>query len=496
MSKLKVQNYLHELIKNLSQTEKRYFKLLAKQQTPGKKNDYIKLFEEIDKQDEFDEEKIKEKFKGTPIEKRYASLKKYLYELVIKSLTFYNSETIPSVRVRRMLDASEILQQKGLYHQAIRKLKKAEVMAEEAGMNHILHEIRELKMDCMLISEVEIDKTDFERFKSKQNAITESLQLSNKIKLKNNDLRFYGKQISGKEELNKNLKGFEEEIHDTNTKKLLFNTLSELHNLNNNSKKSDEYNSKSLELFESGELSKKQLPSEYISSLLTKLEGLSLEENALEIESLLSVCNEFFIDHNNSYYNKNNDYAHLLSLELNFALQSNDLLKINLISDKVKDYLDNKRNKLNPLTYRWLVYNLSWAEIKNKKFKSALIYSNELLTDKQITKSKTLYSPAIVQNIVIHYELRNFSYLEFAIKSFQKELKKHCEFTEAEGIVFDFFFNNLNKIGSSNVSNQVMFKLLSGQFELKVQENQNFASNLLLSWIKEKAGKLGAPVMS
>ena len=148
MPKIKVQDYLHELIKNLSQTEKRYFKLLAKQQTPGKKNDYIKLFEEIDKQDVFDEEKIKEIFKGTSIEKRYASLKKYLYELVIKSLTFYNSDTLSSIKLRRMLDAAEILYKKGLYHQAHRKLVKAESLALEVGMHFSMHEIRSLKMKC------------------------------------------------------------------------------------------------------------------------------------------------------------------------------------------------------------------------------------------------------------------------------------------------------------------------------------------------------------
>ena len=63
MTKPKVQNYLHELIKNLSQTEKRYFKLLAKQQTPSKKNDYIRLFEEIDKQEVFNEKPLKKNLK-------------------------------------------------------------------------------------------------------------------------------------------------------------------------------------------------------------------------------------------------------------------------------------------------------------------------------------------------------------------------------------------------------------------------------------------------
>lgn len=73
MLKSKVQNQLHELIRSLSQTEKRYFKLIAQIQTQKKTCDYVLLFDAIDKQTEFNEDKIKAIFKGTPIEKRYAS---------------------------------------------------------------------------------------------------------------------------------------------------------------------------------------------------------------------------------------------------------------------------------------------------------------------------------------------------------------------------------------------------------------------------------------
>ena len=495
MSKQKVQNYLHELIKNLSQTEKRYFKLLAKQQTPGKKNDYIKLFEEIDKQDEFDEEKIKEKFKGTPIEKRYASLKKYLYELVIKSLTFYNSETISSVKVRRMLDAAEILQQKGLYHQAIRKLKKADLIAEELGMSFLQHEVRQLLMDCILISEHELEEEEFKSFKKKQNSLTESIAVTNEIQNMRFDIEFQSEIENEKPAFKVALFDIEDKIKDNANKRLFFNTISNHSKSTNNTNKARMYDALNVDLFNDGKLNRKTLPSNYINAILNKLEGLSFDKDRIEIFNLLNISIEFFEDNNNSYYNKNNDYAHLLALELNFALQSDDLININQTSGKVKDYLSNKRNKLNPSIYKRLVYNLSWTEIKNEKFKSALVFSNELLSENQITKSNKGFAEAVIQNIIIHYELKNFSYLEFAIKSFAKELKKRSEFSESESIVFEFFFNNLGKIGGSSMSTNIMFKLLAGQYEAK-KTNADNQSYLLLNWIKEKAEKVTDEALS
>lgn len=488
MSKQKVQNYLHELIKNLSQTEKRYFKLLAKQQTPGKKNDYIKLFEEIDKQDKFDEEKIREKFKGTPIEKRYASLKKYLYELVIKSLTFYNSETISSIKVRRMLDAAEILQQKGLHHQAIRKLKKADLVAEELGMSFLQYEIRQLLMDCILISEHELEVEEFNAFKKKQNSLTESITVTNKIQSMRFDIEFQSEIENEKPEFKTALFSIENKIKDNPNKLLFFSTISNHSKSVKNTEKARIYDALNVDLFNDGKLNRKTLPSNFINAILNKLEGLNFNKDRVEIFSLLNISIEFFEDTNNSYYNKNNDYAHLLALELNFALQSEDLISINQTSEKVKDYLSNKRNKLNPSIHKSLVYYLSWSEIKNKKFKSALIFSNDILRMNQMAKSKKGFAEAVIQNIIIHYELKNFSYLEFAIKSFAKELKKRSEFSASESVVFEFFFNNLGEIGSSSISTNVMFKLLAGQYEAKKTKSENH-SFLLLNWIKEKSEK-------
>ena len=49
---------LFELIKGLRGTEKRYFRIYASRHVIGKQNKYMHLFNTIDKQTNFDEEKI------------------------------------------------------------------------------------------------------------------------------------------------------------------------------------------------------------------------------------------------------------------------------------------------------------------------------------------------------------------------------------------------------------------------------------------------------
>ncbi len=498
MPKQKIQNYLHELIKNLSQTEKRYFKLLAKQQTPGKKNDYIKLFEAIDKQKVFNEEKIKEQFKGTPIEKRYASLKKYLYELVIKSLTFYNSETISSIKVRRMLDAAEILQRKGLFHQAIRKLDKAEKMAEEVGLNFVIHDITRLKISCKsMISEFPPEE-EFIAFKENQTSLIARMAQTNEICNKGLDIVFYSMYAKDNSEaqdieryknlIDKDFLALEANLSGGYNKHQYFYTLKRYYSMIGDSEKLEEYNKKHINVFESGAMKKKHLPSNYIHSVMTVLENLDPQTEKEDIEYWVNHCENFFENEGSSYFNKANDLGHLHCIQQTHALVGKNNNKIKQLETVITEYLDANKSKMNTFAVRWLNYNLAWTKIYKKDYKAALSLSNELVNNDELSTSHFLYSPAIIQNVIIHFELKNFSYLEFAIGSFYKELKKKSRLTANETLVFDFFYQNLSKVGSSAISNQDMFARLQNVYEATAKKPLDFTSEYLLQWINAKAG--------
>ena len=79
----------YELVKSLSKTEKRYFKLYAQFQRGDKS--YIKLFEIIDLQKTFNEKNINQKFIAKNKIPNVAAVKKYLFEQLVASIKSYGA---------------------------------------------------------------------------------------------------------------------------------------------------------------------------------------------------------------------------------------------------------------------------------------------------------------------------------------------------------------------------------------------------------------------
>ncbi len=179
-----------------------------------------------------------------------------------------------------------------------------------------------------------------------------------------------------------------------------------------------------------------------------------------------------------------------MCLEQNIALQNGNIKEINKIGKVVNEYVENSRNKINVFANKWLIYNLARTEILNHNFKKALGYSNDLLNNHQFSSSTYLYTPSILQNIAIHIELKNYGYLEFAIKSFQKELRKHCNFNESENIIFEFLLKHLEDLDGSRIKQMILFEKLENDYQKSLNDNKDFSTILLLNWIKSKSGTL------
>ena len=74
----KVSNHLFELIKSLTKSEKRYFKLFSSRHTIGEENGYLKLFDFIDQMDSYQEDLIYMHFKGQALLNKF-SITKFLW---------------------------------------------------------------------------------------------------------------------------------------------------------------------------------------------------------------------------------------------------------------------------------------------------------------------------------------------------------------------------------------------------------------------------------
>ena len=120
---------LHELIRSLSGSEKRFFKLSASRQAGEKK--YLALFDAVAAQAIYDEEAIREQFPNESFVRRMSAAKNHLYGLIMRSLRdFHTSRTR---RIANLQHDAAILVDRGLHSHAWKTLNKGLAMAEESG---------------------------------------------------------------------------------------------------------------------------------------------------------------------------------------------------------------------------------------------------------------------------------------------------------------------------------------------------------------------------
>lgn len=140
---MKKQDRLFELIKSLTKNEKGYFKKYSAGLSQKEEaNLYVKLFDLIDRQKEYEEEPLAALFSRGRKKFNFPAAKNFLYDRVLNSLESYHSVRV-SGEIRSMMNQVEILMQKMLHQQAEKLLEKAAQLAEK-------HEIDELMPDILL----------------------------------------------------------------------------------------------------------------------------------------------------------------------------------------------------------------------------------------------------------------------------------------------------------------------------------------------------------
>jgi hypothetical protein len=120
---------LHELIFTLSPAEKRYFRLSAGGSDSG--NNYVRLFDAIAAQEEYDEDLLKAKFKGETFLKHLSSEKNYLYNAILKAMRGYHEGANADARIMVMLSEIHFLFERHLYSQCQKAVGRALKLAEE-----------------------------------------------------------------------------------------------------------------------------------------------------------------------------------------------------------------------------------------------------------------------------------------------------------------------------------------------------------------------------
>ena len=125
-----------QLIKSLTRTEKRHFRLFANRQGSTEGLKFLQLFDALDAAAHYDDERI---LAQVPAIKKVqlANLKANLYRQLLASLRMYHAGQNLDIQLREQLDYARVLYNRGLYQQSLRMLERLKAAAQQVGMSHI-----------------------------------------------------------------------------------------------------------------------------------------------------------------------------------------------------------------------------------------------------------------------------------------------------------------------------------------------------------------------
>lgn len=136
---MKQRDVLYDLIKSLTGNEKRFFKIYASRHVTSGKNNYVKLFEAIDKLTTYDNKKLKGKIKDASFSKHFSAQKNYLYNLILECLDIYHKDSSADRLISKYSNIARILSEKRLDKQSLNMIEKAKVISEKYNrFEHII----------------------------------------------------------------------------------------------------------------------------------------------------------------------------------------------------------------------------------------------------------------------------------------------------------------------------------------------------------------------
>ncbi len=182
---------LFVLVKSLSKSEKRQFKLYVGRLGVNTDAKFLALFNLLDKIKQYDEKVILSS--GIVKKTQLSNLKAHLYKQILISLRLNPVNQNIRVQIREQLDFATILYQKGLYKQSLKILDKAKGVAIDNEEKNIAYEIVELEkiIETQYITRSIPDRADELATQAKelsaQNVMTS--------KLSNLSLQLYGMML-------------------------------------------------------------------------------------------------------------------------------------------------------------------------------------------------------------------------------------------------------------------------------------------------------------
>lgn len=502
---MKANDKLFSLIKSLNQSEKRYFKRFSKLYSSSKKNNYLKLFEFIDKSKFYDVSEIRRKFKNDKFSVNLSVTKDYLYKLILKSMrSYHDTENPENILLTELMDVNFLMNKSSPIEckQILDKVQsKAIELEKHTYAIESLIKLRKLQG----LSGFDFSYNECERILQ--------LQLEELNKLKNycNYLEIEGKYkavlVSNDNELSKEELNFKDSYSELslilNPDEALTKNAKFLHYYINIHKlwvnmKFKEYYIYCKTIFP--EIYKLiSFNDDNAIEFLKILRNLILSSqivgdynNALQyIEILKNIISDKKIkDHTLVYYSEINYYKALL-FQIYFTCDFNSLKNIQFIVD---DYLHKNKLKINKEDKLDCSFILSVINFINNNFDTSIKIINSYADDKEFISLRfdvILISYSI--RIISYYEKQEYEFLEYHLNTILKKIRHEESILFSKFTVFVKHFKKIIRINDGKTLKENFYILknnLEKDLDVEPLRQRLFNIYFVINWLNSKINEI------
>lgn len=482
---------LFELIKSLSQTEKGYIKKSVFTKN-GEDVSYLKLFDALCNLNHYDEKKFLEKNKKQAFTKNFSKNKNQLFDTILKRLTRYHEKNINALKIKEMLAQGIVLFRKGLFALAYEQYEKALKTAIEQEEFPSAYEI------CIRITQLHgvglngIEDKFIEQSKKVMSDLQKEFKLY-EISEKMRQLLFM-ENIPSAENI-ENIKSIlsnpilETINENDSTKNQLrkWTIISQGHYMLRDYNKNDELKEKIIQLLKANSTFVKNNPEAYITALVNRLNS---KMNKGEYESVPPIIDElknFELDPNiHSYINLIRLIGyHVGSISLKSTLGNFAEAKSNV--EEAIVWLNENEDKLSDYYKITLYTNFFNVYFALGEFKSCIPWINKIMDNKSSFRKEHQLS-AKINLLIMHYELKNYSLMDYLIRSVFREFLKHSNDLEAEKYILRWIQKLLKNINKKDSLKESMIDLHRHLHNMKDNPNWQRLKQLHLFdlWIESK----------
>lgn len=486
---------LFQLIHSLQKSEKRNFKLYVNRNSSNNDLKIIQLFNALDSMNEYDEEVLMKK--TTSIKKQQLSnIKAHLYKQVLASLRVLENNNI-DIQLHEQLDNARILYNKGLYLQSLKILNKIKETAKENNQISLLVQVLflEKKIESLHITRSLKNRAD--------QLIAEADNVNEHVfritKLSNLSLGLYSWYINHGHARNendeteitnyfksyltddlKNADGFYEKLY-------LYQSYSWYAFIRQDFLMYYRYTQHWVDLFSQEPLMIEIETASYIKGLHNLLNAHFTLQNYSKFEADLKRFEEFAIS-DIGMMNDNNRiqvFVYLYTGKINQHFLDGTFNQGLFLVPYIKEKLEEFHLHLDRHRILVFYYKIASLYFGAGDYSTTIDYLHEIINWK-VDLRNDLQCYARLLHLITHYELGNFSLLEYLIKSVYRFMAKMENLSKVEEEIFNFLRKSFHL--TPKELKPAFEKLLEKvkQFEGNRLETRAFLYLDIISWLESK----------